>query len=112
MTIPLGYIGGVDRRPASLLDACCFWDRVQGGTIHQYLPRLRWVRASGPCVRGMGPTPVWHLELDGRAIGGTQCRKSELPAIEAHLSANLLDYLPVGCEWIFPDETRDPWQMA
>lgn len=70
------------------------------GTIHQYLPRLRWERATGPCVRGMGPTPVWHLMLDERAIGWTQCRKAELPPITPSLSPNLLCYLPEGCEWI------------
>lgn len=95
-----GYCGGRDRRPVSLLDACCFWDRCQGGTIHAYLPRLKWVRATGACVRGMGPIPVWHLELDGREIGWTQCRKADLPAIDPHLSPNLLGYLPEGCEWM------------
>lgn len=100
MSVAIGYVGGKDRRAANLLDACCFWDRVQGGTIHQFLPRLRWERARGPCVRGMGPEPVWHLAIDGRMIGWTQCRKSELPPIDAHLSPNMLDYLPDGCEWM------------
>ena len=81
-------------RPANLLDACCRWTGCQGGTIHEYLPRLHWNRAGGPCVRGMGPVPVWHLELDGYSIGWTQCRKSELPAIQPDLSPNILDYIP------------------
>ena len=92
MTIAAGYVGGGLKRPESLLEACCFWDRCQGGTIHAYLPRLRWVQAHGPCVRGMGPVPVWHLLLDERAIGWTQCLQATyLPAIEPSLSPNLLD---------------------
>lgn len=100
MSVAKGYVGtGKTRRPSSLLDACLFWDRVSGGTIHQYLPRLRWERASGPCVRGMGPIPVWHLMLDGRVIGWIQCYKRELPSIDAHLPTCYLDYLPEVTEW-------------
>ena len=94
-----GYIGGQNRRPANLLDACCFWDRCQGGTIHEYMPRLKWERATGSCVRGMGSVPVWHLMLDTRAIGWTQCPKCDRPAITPSLDHVLLDYLPDGCEW-------------
>ena len=98
--VAIGYQGGTDRRPTTLLDACLFWDRCQGGTIHTYLPRLRWERARGSCVRGMGSIPVWHLMLDGKAIGWTQCPASERPAITPSLDPNMLDYLPEGCEWM------------
>lgn len=100
MTVARGYIGGKPQRPENLLDACLFWDRCKGGTIHTYLPRLKWERAKGPCVRGMGPTPVWHLKLDDRVIGWTQCLKAELPPIGPCLSPNILESLPVGCEWM------------
>lgn len=99
MSVAIGWEGGVQRRPENLLDACLFWDRVQGGTIHQYLPRLRWSRASGPSCRRMGG-PVWHLMLDGLVIGYKCCLKRELPLIDASLPAGCLDYLPVGCEWM------------
>lgn len=99
MAVAIGYIGGVDRRPENLLDACLFWDRCQGGTIHQYLPRLRYRRASGSSSRGM-EGPVWDVLLDECSIGWACGPKSELPPIDAAFPAYHLDYLPVGCQWM------------
>ena len=98
MAVSIGWVGGVNRRPENLLDACLFWDRCQGGTIHQYLPRLRWERGTGPSVARMGG-PVYRLMLDNTDIGWVCGRKSELPKIDASFPAYHLDYLPVGCEW-------------
>ena len=92
--IAKGFIADTVRRPTSLLDACLTWDRCQGGTIHQYLPRLTWERARGACVARMGTTPVWHLMLDQKIIGGVQCLKVERPEITPSISPNLLDYVP------------------
>lgn len=100
MSVAKGYKGtGKLRRPSSLLEACIFWDRASGGTIHQYLPRLRWERATGLGVRGIGPIPVWKLMLDTKAIGWIQCYKRELPSIDEGFPTCYLDYLPEVVEW-------------
>ena len=86
MSVAQGFLGGTYRRPTSLLDACLVWDRCQGGTIHQYLPRLRWEFA---CVEN--GEKVWHLYLDHRAIGTYFGNKSMLPKIEAGMQTYYLD---------------------
>lgn len=86
MSVARGFFGGTYRRPQSLLDACLVWDRCQGGTIHQYLPRLRWVF----CGVENGEK-VWHLYLDHRVIGTYFGNKSNLPKIDASLQTYYLD---------------------
>lgn|SRR5690606_7290842 len=96
MSVAKGYVGtGKTRLPSSLLDACLFWDRAQGGTIHQYLPRLKWEFAGRGWERGS----IWHLMLDGQVIGWIQCYKRELPSIDAHFPACHLNHLPEVTEW-------------
>lgn len=49
-----------------LLECCIRAAGCQGGTIWQFLPRLSWVLARGPSVRGMeGHGPIWSLMFDG-----------------------------------------------
>ena len=97
MSIALGYKGGESKLSSDLLEVCRFWDRNPTAELSEFLPRLKWERASGPCCRGMGFIPVWHLCLDWKDIGWIQCYRKDLPTIEnfRHFS-----YLPVGCEWI------------
>ena len=35
-----GFAANTIKRPDNLLEACCFWDECQGGTIHQFMHRL------------------------------------------------------------------------
>ncbi len=74
--------------PANLLEACLIHSGCQGGTIHEYLPKLHWSRAYGPSACRMGSVPVWELQLNGKPIGWTQCYKRELPIIEPSLRIN------------------------
>jgi len=78
------------RRPTSLLDACCHWDSKQGGTIHQYSNRLKWLYAGNKARQG----PTWHLILDDYVIGWYAGIKKDLPEIGAELHTGYLDYLP------------------
>ena len=71
----------------TLLDVCCKADGVQGGTIHQFLSRLSWVRLTGPAVARMGSVPVWSLRLDGvKELAWTQCYQNERPSIDPHMA--------------------------
>ena len=82
------------RRPNSLLDACCHWDSVKGGTIHQYLGRLSWQYGGNKPRQG----PTWYLMIDDFCIGWYAGTKKYLPKIEASLHTGHLDYLPVEYE--------------
>ena len=85
-----GISVGQSRRPLTLLDACCHWDSVQGGTIHQYLNRLSWQYGGNRPRQG----PTWYLKLDDYVIGWYAGIKKHLPKIDANLHTGHLDYLP------------------
>ena len=89
------------RIPKTLLEACLFWTDQQGGTIHEFLPRLRWKYRRYDRRMECG---VWHLVLDGapcmemfkpplngRVIGWYGGDKTHLPKIEPALCTGHLD---------------------
>ena len=81
------------RLATSLLDACCAATGAQGGTIHQFLHRLKWEYAG--VVARQGPT--WYLKLDGSIhLGWYSGLKKHLPTIEPGLCAGHLDRIPVN----------------
>ena len=81
-----------ERHATSLLDACCTATGVQGGTIHQYLPRLGWWYQGNVARQG----PTWHLCLDGElSIGWYAGLKRHLPTIEPGLCVGHLHSIPV-----------------
>lgn len=105
------------RHAATLLDACIATEAkitrrdVKGGTIHEYLPRLKWLYAGN--VRGQGPT--WHLMLTGFApatlaeygyerggvdIGWYAGTKTHLPQITPDLMPGYLYSLPCDVEYV------------
>ena len=77
------------RYAKTLLDACICHTGWQGGTIHQFLPRLSW--KWGGNVARQGPT--WHLMLDDKPIGWYAGTKANLPPIEPGLHPGHLDLL-------------------
>jgi hypothetical protein len=70
------------RMSKNLLDMCIQTTQAKGGTIHEYLPRLKWHYEGR-----MKDSPVYHLMLDDKhAVAWTACLKKDLPKITPHMN--------------------------
>lgn len=61
--------------PANLLEACLYHDGARGGTIHAYLPRLRWVEIVGGFELYFDSLPI------GKWMADDVCAPFERPEI-------------------------------
>lgn len=71
-------------QPENLLHSLCLHSGQQGGTIHEFIPRLKWKYDGRPRRHSAA---WWCLMLDNHRIASISCEKVMLPKIDASLAS-------------------------